>query len=445
MIKFIIRGGNPLKGEVFVRGAKNSGFKLLIASLFSDEPSVIGNISRAVETKITCSVIQKLGGKIEKIGGHTISVSPKSLFCWHLPFGVGKQSRSSVLFVPPLLYRFGRAKVPLPGGDRIGKRPLDRHFIGMQKMGVKIKREGGWIEFSIPTKLKACRYRFPKNTHTGTDTLLMMASFATGETVLENAAQEPEVDDLINFLNKIGAKIKRIKPRVIVIHGVDSFSGTEHLVIPDRNEAVTFSCAALGTRGHVYIFNIEPAHMSIFIEKLKEIGASVNVGAKEMEVGFADRLRSCRIQTQPYPGFMTDWQALWFTLMTQAWGKSTIIERIFPFRFQFADYLIKMGAKVKFFNPKVSDPDSYYNFNLEDDRPEYRHGAWIWGPTKLKPIQAEVPDIRAGATLTLASLIAEGKSVLNGAEKIERGYEDLALRMVALGAKIDRIRGNGKQ
>lgn len=444
MIRFVIDGGNPLKGEVFVRGAKNSGFKLLIASLLSSTPSIISNISRAAETKITCSVIKKLGGRIEWIGGHTIKVYPDSLSSWELPFGIGEQSRSPTLFVPPLLYHFGKAKVPLPGGDRIGRRPLDRHFAGMKKMGVEIKQENGWIEFFVPKKIVGCRYRFEKNTHTGTDTLLMMASFAEGETVLENAAEEPEVDDLISYLCKMGARIKRVASRTIVIRGVKKFQGAEHLVVPDRNEAVTFSCAALGTKGHIYIFNVNPRHLLSFIKKLKEIRAEVNVGVNEMEVKFVERLKACYVETQPHPGFMTDWQALWFTLMTQAWGKSTIIERVFPFRFQFAKYLIEMGAKVKFFNPKVEDPESFYNFNLENDRPEYHHGAWIWGPTKLKGIKASVPDIRAGATLTLASLIARGKSILSEAEKIERGYEDLVSRMVALGANITRIRGGGK-
>jgi UDP-N-acetylglucosamine 1-carboxyvinyltransferase len=442
MIKFHISGGKPLKGEVVVRGAKNAGFKLLIASLMADGKSKLSNITKAAETKISESVIKNLGGKIDYIGGHTIEIDPSGLKSWVIPYGIGKESRASTMFVPSLLYRFGEAKVPWPGGDKIGARPLDRHFEGLEKMGVVIKLEGEWVTFKINKKLAGCQYRFAKNTHTGTETLILAASFAKGETVLENAAQEPEVDDLIEFLNKAGAKIKRTNPRTIVINGVTKFKPTEHQIIPDRNEAVTFACAALGTKGHISIFNIRPKDLTAFTDKLAEIGAEVKIGVNEMEVKYKDGLKATTIETTPHPGFMTDWQSLWFTLMTQARGKSTIIERVYPSRFQYVDYLIKMGAKVKFFNPEVTNPNHYYNFNLDTDKPEYFHGADILGPINLKGICAEVNDIRAGATLTLAALIAEGESVISGAEKIERGYENLDVRLANLGGSIKRIREN---
>jgi len=442
MIKFHISGGKPLKGEVIVRGAKNAGFKLLIASLMADGKSKLSNITKAAETKISESVTKNLGGRISYIGSHTIEIDPSSLKSWEIPYGIGKESRASTMFVPSLIYRFRKARVPWPGGDKIGARPLDRHFEGLEKMGVTIKSEGEWIIFEAKKRLEGCRYRFSKNTHTGTETLIMAASYAHGETVLENAAQEPEIDDLIEFLNKIGAKIKRAGPRTIVINGVSKFKAAEHQVIPDRNEAVTFACAALGTKGHISIFNIRPKDLTAFTDKLLEIGAEIKIGVNEMEVKYKDRLKATTIETTPHPGFMTDWQSLWFTLMTQARGKSTIIERVYPSRFQFVDYLIKMGAKVKFFNPEVTDPNHYYNFNLDTDKPEYFHGANILGPISLKGINAEVNDIRAGATLTLAALIAEGDSIISGAEKIERGYENLDVRLTNLGGSIKRIREN---
>ena len=440
MIKFHITGGQPLKGEVAVRGAKNAGFKLLIASLMGDGKTKLSNVTKAVETKISESVIRGLGGEIGHIGSHTLEIDSSGLKDWPIPYGIGKESRASTMFVPSLLYRFGKAKVPWPGGDKIGARPLDRHFEGLEKMGVKITSEENWIIFKAKKRLEGCQYQFSKNTHTGTETLILAASFAKGTTVLENAAQEPEIDDLIKFLNKMGADIKRVSPRTIKIEGVSNFTATEHQVIPDRNEAVTFACAALGTKGHVSIFNIRPNDLTSFTDKLIEIGAQVKIGVDEMEVGYVDCLKATTIETAPHPGFMTDWQSLWFTLMTQARGKSTIIERVYPSRFQYADYLIKMGAKVKFFNPEVENPDRYYNFNLDTDKPEYFHGANILGPTKLKGINAEVNDIRAGATLTLAALIAEGESIIAGAEKIERGYENLDVRLANLGGNIKRIR-----
>ena len=447
MIKFHITGGQPLKGEVIVRGAKNSGFKLIIASLMGDGKTKLSNVTRAVETKISESVTRKLGGEIIHMGSHTLEIDPSGLKDWSIPYGIGKESRASTMFVPSLLYRFGKAKVPWPGGDKIGARPLDRHFKGLEKMGVEIKTEESFIIFKTKKRLEGCQYRFAKNTHTGTETLILAASFAKGITVLENSAQEPEIDDLIEFLNKMGANIKRIAPRTIKIEGVSKFSATEHQVIPDRNEAVTFACAALGTRGHISIFNIRPKDLISFTDKLIEIGAEVKIGVNEMEVKYLESLKATTIETVPHPGFMTDWQSLWFTLMTQARGKSTIIERVYPNRFQYADYLIKMGAKVRFFNPEVKNPDEYYNFNLDTDKPEYFHGANILGPVRLKGISAEVNDIRAGATLTLAALIAEGESTINGAEKIERGYENLDVRLANLGGNIKRVREgkNGKK
>ncbi len=439
MAQFVIHSQKPLRGEVVIRGAKNSGFKLLIASLFGRQESLFSNLTKAGETKITLSLIKYLGADFRWVGEHSVLVNPQNLQHSQLPLGVGRETRASILFVPVLLYRFGRARVPWPGGDKIGRRPLDRHLAGLQKMGVQIKQGEQFLEFTAPHRLQGVRYRFAKNTHTGTDTLLMAALWAEGETVLENAAAEPEVDDLISFLNKIGGRVKRIAPRMIVIQGRRQFRGAEHVVIPDRNEAVTFACAALGTRGEIDIFNINPNHLYAFIEQLRMIGAGLEIGVNEMKVTWREKLRASKIETAPYPGFMTDWQALWSVLMTQAWGTSEVVERIFPYRFQYVPYLQKMGAKIKFFQPQVNDPASYYNFNLEDDRPEFFHGIHISGPSHLQGITMKVNDIRAGATLTLAALMAKGKSVLQQAEKIDRGYEHLAKRLQQLGGDIIRV------
>ena len=439
MAKFIIEGQRPLRGEVVVRGAKNSGFKLLIASLFGKTPSLLSNMTKAGESKITLSLIKYLGGDFRWVGEHSVLLNPRGVKQFRLPLGVGKETRASTLFVPVLLYRFGHAIVPWPGGDRIGNRPLGRHLEGLRALGVVITPHGNSLEFSLDKPPRGGTFRFEKNTHTGTDTMIMMAIWAKGETIIDNAAAEPEVDDLIVFLNKMGAKIKRVAPRTIRVRGVKTLKGVEHIVIPDRNEAVTFACAALGTKGEVDIFNINPNHLYAFIEKLRQIGAHLEIGVNEMKVAFREKLKPTSMETSPYPGFMTDWQALWTVLMTQAWGKSAIIERIFPSRFQFVSALQKMGAKAKFFQPQVKNPGDYYNFNLEDDRPEFFHGLHVFGPSHLEGQEMEINDIRAGATLTLAALMAEGKSILHQAEKIDRGYENLAGRLQQLGGKIMRV------
>jgi len=439
-MKLIVQGGKPLKGEVVVRGAKNSGFKLMIASLLGNSPTLLSNLTKAGETKISSSVINSLGGKTKFIGEHSLEVDPRGLKNHQISFGIGKESRASTLFIPSLLYRFGKARVPWPGGDKIGLRPLDRHLKGMEKMGLKVSIKDKWLEVKVDKRPEGTRYRFAKNTHTGTDTLLMLSVFAKGETVLENAALEPEVDDLIALLSKMGAKIKRIKPRTIVIKGVTKFKGVEHVVIPDRNEAVTFACAALGTKGAISIFNIRPENLTTFVQKVKEIGGGVELGVNEMRIEYKGELKATKIETQPHPGFMTDWQSLWLILMTQARGKSTIIERIYPDRFQAVNYLKEMGARIRFFNPEVKDLKKYYEFNPEVDKPEYHHGVDILGPTTLKGMDTcPAGDIRTGAALLLAALIAQGETTICEVEKVFRGYEALDERLSSLGGNILRV------
>ncbi|MFH1601826.1 MAG: UDP-N-acetylglucosamine 1-carboxyvinyltransferase [Candidatus Shapirobacteria bacterium] len=439
-MKLIVQGGKSLKGDVVIRGAKNSGFKLMIASLMAKAPSVLNNITRAGETKISSSIIKNLGGKIEFKSEHSVKIDPRRLSKAEIPFGVGKESRASSLYIPALLYRFGKARVPWPGGDKIGLRPLDRHLEGMRKMGLVIKADHDWLMVKAPKGVKGATYRFAKNTHSGTDTLVMLSAFAQGETVLENAALEPEIDDLIDFLNKMGAKIKRKKPRTIISQGVKEFGSVDYSVMPDRNEAVTFACAALGTKGAVSIFNVRPGDLDTFINKILEIGGKVELGKNEMRVEYQKELKSVKIETRPHPGFMTDWQSLWFTLMTQARGKSTIIERIYPNRFQTANYLKNMGARIRFFNPVIENPAEYYDFNPDTDQKEYYHGAEILGPTALHGVEACAGDIRTGAALLLAALIAQGKTVICEAEKVFRGYENLDIRLQNLGGNILRVK-----
>jgi len=438
MAEFLIEGGHPLKGEIALLGAKNSSFKLMIAALLSNKESILENVPKIKDVETTMEIVQALGGEVKKINTHTFSISGKRISSFKIPQFLGEKSRSSFMFVGPLLNRFGRAVLPCPGGDKIGQRPIERHLEGLKTMGAEIDYQDGFFK-ARTKKLKGSFYRFSKNTHTGTETLIMISVLAHGKTVLENAACEPEVDDLISFLNKMGAKVKITKPRRIEIQGVRRLKGARHQVMFDRNEAVTFACAALGTKGEVFVRNAEEKNLTAFLEKLKEIGAGFKIEDSGIKFFYKTPLRAKSITTRPHPGFMTDWQALWSVLMTQAVGESVVQETIFENRFGYVPYLQKMGAKIEFFNPEVANPQEFYNFNLEDDCPEFFHAIRIFGPTTLNGAKIRIPDIRAGATLTLAALTAKGKTILSNIEHIDRGYENLDDRLRSLGARIKRI------
>ena len=270
----------------------------------------------------------------------------------------------------------------------------------------------------------------------------MIAALTDGQTILNNAAREPEIDDLVEMLNSMGAKISRNPEDLgqIIINGVPWLSATKHQVIADRNEAITFACAALATQGSVNILRIDPKIIKTFLDTVSTMGAKVETGKDEVTVSWIKRLKAIDIQTEPEPGFMTDWQAIFSVLLTQAHGCSSVIERIFPSRFQHIPILEQMGAKTKLFNPKVKNPDTFYHFNPESDKPEYFHGVKIYGPTSLKPIETKTTDLRAGACSTIAALVAQGQSTIDQVEFIERGYENLAQRLVALGAQIEYLK-----
>ena len=436
MSTLLIEGGYPLKGRVKIFGAKNSSFKLMIASLLTDSKSDILNVSYLRDVTTLKKIIENLGAGALFLGDHRIVVKANNLNSYKIPTRLGQESRASTMLIPILLHRFGKAIVPLPGGDKIGERPLQRHLNGLEAMGVKITYKGQKL-FAEARKLEGMKYRFGKNTHTGTETLILAASVANGITILENAAQEPEVDDLILFLNKAGAKIKR-QERTITIEGVKTLHGTKHRCMTDRNEAVTFACMALGTKGDIFVENILPIHLKAFLTKVKEAGGGAEITENGIRFFYKEKLKATWLETSPYPGFMTDWQPLWSTLMTQGKGKSTVIERVFENRFTFVDTLKEMGADIEFFNPKISKPQTYYNFDWSREKAKLKHGIKIKGPTPLQGTSVVITDIRAGATLTFAALMGRGASELSGLEHIERGYEDLEGRLASLGANIKR-------
>lgn len=438
MAKFIINGGQPLRGSVAIGGAKNAGFKLMIASLLMKGESRLLNVPGIGDVEITKEIIKTLGGQVKSPGERTIFIKADLLKSGKIPLPFGYRSRASLMFAGPLLVCFGEAHLPFPGGDKVGRRPIERHLEGLSALGAKIKLTNNFLEISC-RQLKGNKYRFAKNTHTGTETMIMAAVKAKGITFLENVALEPEIDDLINYLNQAGAKIKRLPHRQIKIEGVKSLKAGIYKVMPDRNEAVSYACAALGTKGDIIIENIPHNLIASFLQKVKEAGGYFETANYGVRFCYKKPLKSVNITTAPHPGFMTDWQPLWTVLMTQAKGKSQIIEAVHDSRLGFSQDLVKMGAKIKLFNPKIKNPEGFYNFNLGDGKPGNFHAAMVFGPTKLKATNLVSIDLRAGATLTLAALIANGKSVISGVEQIDRGYESLDSRLRQLGAQIKRI------
>ncbi len=437
MAYFSIHGGAPLTGSVRLGGAKNASYKLMIASLLADSQSRLLNFSHISDVESVEKILVYLGARVSHAGERSIFIDPVTMQKNQIHHDHGEQGRFSTMFIPVLLHRFGSAQVPAPGGDKLGSRPLDRHFDGLRAMGADISTHDGL--YLVKTQgLRGTTYRFAKNTHTGTETLILAAVKAKGTTVLENAALEPEIDDLISFLNHMGAKITRLPDRIIKIQGVDQLHGAIHSLIPDRNEAVSYACTALATKGDVVIENARPEHLTAFLEALRQAGAGVEIGNYGIRFFFKQNLVATSIQTQIEPGFMTDWQPLWAMLMTQAWGESVIHETIMPNRFQYVPDLQAMGASITPFQPDVEDKEATYNFNLSDDRPEYYHGIKITGPTQLQAGKFAVRDLRHGATLVGAALCARGESIITQIEHIDRGYEALDQRLNSMGARISR-------
>lgn len=438
MSKFIITGGQPLHGSVRVGGAKNASFKLMIAALLGQSESRILNFSHISDVQLVKKIISYLGAKVNEAGERAIFIDPSELNSYKIDPDHGEQGRFSTMFIPVLLHRFGKAEVPAPGGDKIGKRPLDRHFDGLKALGAKVWFEDGMYK-AESSGMVGATYRFDKNSHTGTETLIMAAVLAKGQTILENAALEPEIDDLIEFLNDMGADIRRRAHRVIEINGVEKLDGAIHRLIPDRNESVSYACAALCTKGDVVIENARHDHLKSFLNKLDEIGAGYEVGSYGIRFFYKGPMRGTDIVTEIEPGFMTDWQPLWATLMTQCQGESIIHETIMANRFQYVEELRQMGVKIDLFNPEVSDPKKLYNFDLEDDSPENFHAIRIYGGVDLRPGEFKVKDLRHGATMILAAMTARGVSTIYGIEHVDRGYENLDGRLRSMGAKIERV------
>lgn len=439
MEKFVITGGNALKGSVRVSGAKNVALKTLIAACLTEEEVIIKNVPLISDFFVMIDMIRELGG-IVTLTDHQVSVRIKNVRKNELSLETAAKIRTSFMFLAPLLLRTGEAIIPNPGGCRLGARPIDRLVDGLNKMGANIvyRSEDGYFH-AKSIGLHGTTIRFQKNTHTGTETLIIAGVLAKGKTILENAAEEPEIDELIALLNLMGAKIKRTRYRVIEIEGVEKLHGATYTILPDRNEVVTFAIAAVATKGDILVRDITKENIFEFLTKFKR----ANGGFEEKENGirffYQGQVSAVDVETSPHPGFMTDWQAPWAILMTQAKGKSIIHETVFENKFGYIKDLQKMGAKAKLYNPTISNPEEVYNFNLTDDSPEFYHAVEITGPNRLHNAVATMVDLRAGAAIVIAALVAKGESTIFGIDKLDRGYEDFENRIVSLGGKIKRV------
>ncbi|EKD67342.1 MAG: hypothetical protein ACD_48C00470G0005 [uncultured bacterium] len=440
MEKFVINGPTVLHGDVTIAGAKNVALKAIVTSLLTDDEIILHNMPQIRDVHLMLDVVKSLGVQVI-VEGNTIHIKDGHTKDAIVPLEVGARLRTSSMVLGPLLSRFGSATIPNPGGCRIGARPIDRHIEGLKLMGASIDYDSkdGYFHASA-SHLHGAEITFLKNTHTGTETLLLAAVLAHGTTVLKNAAEEVEIDDLIALLNAMGTNIKRSAQREITIIGVSKLHGTEYTIMSDRNEEATFAIAALATKGDITVRHSERRHMKAFLDVFEKAGGVYKMIDDTTTQYFYDKpIQPIDIVTGIHPGFMTDWQAPWALLMTQAEGVSTIHETVFENRFFYVEELRKMGADISYFDPIVEHPETFYNFNWEDRIKGTHQAIRITGPAKLHNAILSMNDLRAGATVVLAAMLATGQSSIYGVEQIDRGYEHIDTRLQSLGASIERI------
>jgi len=419
MDKLVIRGGNPLLGTVRISGAKNAALPCMAAALLTDEPVVLENIPQVRDIETTRKLLSAMGAEVELGFGraqHRTTICAKNLATPEASYELVKTMRASTLVLGPLVARCGRARVSLPGGCAIGARPIDLHIKGLERLGANIVQEHGYVEASAD-RLKGNEIVFDKITVTGTEDLLMAATLADGETVMQNCAREPEVADLAALLNAMGAKIEGAGTSTIRIKGVKKLKGAKHRIIPDRIEAGTFIIAGALTGGDLNVTGCDPAHLTAILQKLTETGVKTSVKKDSVRVMGDQPLKGADLSTEEYPGFPTDMQAQYMALATQADGTSIVTENIFENRFMHAQELVRMGANIK----------------IEGRR------AVVRGKTPLSAAAVLASDLRASASLVLAALVADGETIIDRVYHIDRGYEHIEEKLKAVGAKIRRV------
>ncbi len=423
MDKFLIRGGKPLTGKIEISGAKNSALPCLAATLLTAETVTLHNVPYVKDLITQRRLLEDLGATVLTPELRTHKVNAKNIEVYEAPYELVKTMRASVLALGPLLARFGQAKVSLPGGCAIGTRPIDLHLKAFEQLGATVSLEAGNVVARAPKgRLVGAETFFEKVSVTGTENVMMAAALAKGKTTIHNAAREPEIEDLAELLNKMGARISGAGTETIEIEGVEDLGGAEHSIIPDRIETGTFIVAAAITGGEIEISKCQPKHLTAVIEKLREVGVEItNIDETTLSVKCCDKgLTAKDMETAPHPLFPTDMQAQYMALMTQAEGVSTVVETIFENRFMHVAELIRMGA------------DIHISGNT----------AIVRGKTNLMGAPVQASDLRASASLVLAALCASGETVVDRVYHIDRGYETIVKKLRSVGADIERIKEN---
>lgn len=417
MDKIKIKGGNQLKGEVTISGAKNAALPILASSILVDGTTEFSNIPDLMDVKSIKILLEDLGAKC-KSKQEKIKINCSKINKTEAEYELVRKMRASILVLGPLVARFGKAKVSLPGGCAIGARPVDMHLTGLEALGAKISIKHGYIEAQA-NRLKGTEIYFDIPTVTGTENLMMAATLAKGTTILKNSAREPEIVALSNALKLMGAKITGAGTSVIKIKGVNSLKPAKISVIPDRIEAGTFMVAAAATRGNILIKGCEPEHMSGIIDKLKQMGSSIEIKKNQIRVKGKKTIKNINIKTLPYPGFPTDMQAQFMVLMSLAKGNSMVNETIFENRFIHVNELKRMGADIS-----ISGPNN----------------ALVRGVKTLTGASVMASDLRASASLVIAGLVAQGTTIIHRVYHIDRGYDSIEKKLSNLGADIKRIK-----
>ena len=418
MESLVIRGGQPLNGDVRIGGAKNAALPVLISALLTDQDLLIDNVPHLRDITTVLELLGRLGARIEVDEKSVIRVNAGKLISRRAPYELVKTMRASILVLGPLLARFGQAEVSLPGGCAIGSRPVDLHIRALEQMGAAISVEEGYIKASTSeNRLHGAKIVFDTVTVTGTENLMMAATLARGTTVLENAAREPEVVDLANCLSAMGAQIEGAGSDVIEIEGVANLSGAMHRVIPDRIEAGTFMVAGAVTQGKIRLHDVNPAHLDAVTARLREAGAQISISENRLSLEMPERPRAVSVSTAPYPGFPTDMQAQFLLLNCVSEGTASITEHIFENRFMHIQELQRMGADI----------------NLHGNT------ALVRGVEQLGGAQVMATDLRASACLVLAGLVAGEQTVIDRIYHIDRGYDCIEEKLLQCGADIRRV------
>lgn len=418
MEKLIVKGGNRLVGAVKTSGAKNAVLPIIAASILGTTPSHLDEVPMLEDVHTISEVLKCLGLAVEcSPEKNVLDIDSTEITSYEAPYELVRTMRASFLVMGPLLARIGKARISMPGGCAIGARPIDIHLKGFEALGVKIEQGHGYIEASAPEGLKGTSIYFDFPSVGATENIMMAASLAEGTTILENVAEEPEIVDLANYLNKMGAKIRGAGTDTIRIEGVDKLHGADYTIIPDRIEAGTYMIAAAMTGGDVVVENVLPEHQKPLIAKLREAGAVVEEDIDKVRVIGQNPLRAVSIKTLPYPGFPTDMQAQMMAMMVIAEGRSKVTETVFENRFMHVVELNRMGAQIS----------------------TEGRSAVIDGPSKLTGCDVRATDLRAGAAMILAGLVAEGTTCIGDLHHIDRGYENIVAKLKNLGADIERV------